>query len=459
MVEKANVEVIIKGKDQASGAMGKVGKSVDRMGAKFAKVGGIMMGVGAGMLAFAGKMVTDYAKAGDEIAKMSRRTGIATEELSEMRHVLEISGSSLGSYEKAIRRMQRAIVDADSGMAEYKEAFDTLGISMDDVMGKSPEEQFWIVRDALSEVEDFTTKAALAQDLFGRSGTELMPIIDDTAESIQGLKDEAHELNMVFDKESAAAAEAQVDALTDFKLAIEGLRNAFAKAIMPAITDFLTLLTDKLKPMIEWLSEHEGVSKMFLKIGAVLVVGGAVMMGISLLIKMLGMLTAAYITLQAFMGPAGWTALIVGASTALGLLTAYNLNVLPWGPSQAEPEQPEPQQQPPPSGYASWDVYYQHTGAYQRAGGGPQGSWWTEEERARYREQHIPLQEFARGGFVGGALGQPQLVVAHGGEYIGDRPGITVNVAGSVIAESELEGIVTKYQVQRSNRNYTLGVT
>lgn len=458
MVEKANVEVIIKGKDQASGAMGKVGKSVDRMGAKFAKAGGIMLGVGAGMLAFAGKMVTEYAKAGDEIAKMSRRTGIATEELSEMRHVAMISGTSLESFEKAIRRMQRAIVDAEGGAMEYKEAFDTLGISMDAIAGKTPEEQFWIIRDALSEVEDFTTKAALAQDLFGRSGTELMPIIDDTAESIQGLKDEAHELNMVFDKESAAAAEAQVDALTDFKLAIEGLRNAFAKAIMPAITDFLTLLTDKLKPMIEWLSEHEGVSRMFLKIGAVLAVGGAVMLGISLLIKMIGMLTAAYITLQAFMGPAGWTALGVGASVALGLLTAYNLDVLPWGPGQAEGEKPEPQRQEPPAGYASWDVYYQATGAYQRAGGGPQGSNFSEEQRADYREQHIPLQDFSGGGVVAGPLGQPQLVVAHGGEHIGNRPSVVVNVAGSVIAERELESIVTKYQVERSNRNYTLGV-
>ena len=458
MTEKANVEVIIKGKDEASAAMGKVGKSADQMAAKFAKVGGIMMAVGGGMLAMAGKMVTDYAKAGDEIAKMAKRTGIATEALSEMRHVAMISGTSLESVEKGIKKMQRTITDADQGMAEYVRTFETLGISMESIVGKTPEEQFWMLVEALGEVEDFTVKAALAQEIFGRAGTDLMPIIDDTKESIQGLKDEAHELNMVFDEESAAAAEAQVDAMTNFKLALEGLRNAFAKSIMPIMTEFLTFLTDKLKPMIEWLSEHEGVAKMFLAIAATLVVGGALMLGLSLLIKMIGMVTAAYITMQAFMGPAGWTALIVGASTALGLLTAYNLNVLPWGPGQAEEPEAPRQQQAPPAGYASWDVYYQATGAYERAGGGPQGSWFSEEQKAQYREANIPLQEFSRGGFVGGAIGQPQLVVAHGGEYIGQGAGVNVYVAGSVIAERELEGIVTKYQVKRSQRNYDLGV-
>ena len=470
MAEKANVEVIIKGTDQASGAMGKVGGSVENMGAKFTKVGGIIAAVGIGMLATAGKMVSDYAKAGDAVAKMARRTGIGTEALSEMRHVAEISGTSLGGFEKGIKKMQKTITDAASGQAEYVETFEALGVSMEDLVGKTPEEQFWILRDALSEVDDFTTKAALSQEVFGKSGTDLMPIIDDTADHIQALKDEAHELNIVFDEESAEACEDQVDAFTDFKLAIEGLRNAFAKSIMPIITEFLTFLTDKLTPMIEWLSAHEGVAKMFLGIAAVLAVGGTLMVGFGLLIKMIGMVTAAYITLQSFMGPAGWTALGVGASVALGLLTAYNLDVLPWGPGQAEAEQPAPEQQPPPAGYASWDIYYQATGAYQQAGGGPQGSWFSEEQRATYREQHVPLgegdsgvpeptiQTFAGGGFVGGALGEPQLVVAHGGEYIGDRANVVVNVGGSVVAERDLVQTVYDAMIMAKNRNVTSGV-
>ena len=458
MAEKANVEVIIKGKDQASGAMGKVGKSVENMGAKFTKVGGIIAAVGIGMLATAGKMVSDYAKAGDAVAKMARRTGIGTEALSEMRHVAEISGTSLGGFEKGIKKMQKTITDAASGQAEYVETFEALGVSMEDLVGKTPEEQFWILRDALSEVDDFTTKAALSQEVFGKSGTDLMPIIDDTADHIQALKDEAHELNIVFDEESAAAAEAQVDAWTNFTTAIEGLRNAFAKSIMPIMTEFLTFLTDKLKPMIEWLSEHEGVAKMFLGIAAVLAVGGTLMVGFGLLIKMIGMVTAAYITLQAFMGPAGWTALGVGASVALGLLTAYNLDVLPWGPSQgeAEAEATKAADQPPPEGYASWDVYYQATGAYQQAGGGPQGSWWDKDQKDAYMEGHIP--SFAGGGFVGGALGEPQLVVAHGGEYIGDRANVVVNVGGSVVAERDLVQTVYDAMIMAKNRNVTSGV-
>lgn len=412
------------------------------MSAHFGKIGLAMTAMGVSMLVAMGKMVGSYAKAGDEVAKMAKRTGLGTEALSEMRYVAQICGTELGSIEKAVKRMSRAIVDADRGLETYARSFRELGLDIAALKNMKPEDAFWTIADAIGGVENELTRAALAQEIFGRAGTDLLPMLGETTESLDALKQKAHDLNLVFDEEHAAAAEAYVDAMTDMKGALNGLKNALAESVMPTITEFINQITDKLIPVIGWLKDHPEVGQAFLKFGLIFVAGGALFLAIAGFIKLLGFMTAALITMQAFMGPAGWTALGVGASVAAGLLTAHNLGAFGWG-GEGEDVKVK-QKQEPPSGYASWDVYFAATGAYQRAGGGPGGEWWSEEQRAAYREQHIPT--FRTGGIVPGPFGQPVPVLAHGGEvFLGvgsskkERLGNTItntfNISGLVVRE------------------------
>lgn len=430
------------------------------MSAQFGKIGLAMTAMGVSMLVAMGKMVSSYAKAGDEVAKMAKRTGIGTEALSEMRYVAQICGTELGSIEKAVKRMSRSIVDADRGLETYARSFRELGLDITALKNMKPEDAFWIIADAIGGVENELTRAALAQEIFGRAGTDLLPMLGESTEAIDGLKQKAHDLNLVFDEEHAAAAEAYVDAMTDMKGALDGLKNALAESVMPTITEFINQITDKLIPVIGWLKDHPEVGQAFLKFGLVFVVGGALFLAIAGFIKLLGFLTAALITMQAFMGPAGWTALGVGAATALGVLTAQNLGAFGWGGEGEEVK--AKQQQEPPAGYASWDVYYAATGAYQRAGGGPIGEWWSEEQRTAYREQHIPT--FHTGGIVPGPIGQPRLVEALGGEVflgVGSSRGggnVYVTVQGSVIAERDLAETLRTELVKIKNRNTTTGL-
>ena len=44
------------------------------------------------------------------------------------------------------------------------------------LQGLSPEQQFQLFANALAGVVDASTRAALAQDVFGRSGTQLLPL-------------------------------------------------------------------------------------------------------------------------------------------------------------------------------------------------------------------------------------------------------------------------------------------
>ena len=64
---------------------------------------------------------------------------------------------------------------AGEQIAESIRAFDAMGISVDQLRGKAPEEQFELITSALADVADASTRAAPAPDVFGRAGTSLLP--------------------------------------------------------------------------------------------------------------------------------------------------------------------------------------------------------------------------------------------------------------------------------------------
>ena len=80
------------------------------------------------------------------------------------------------TFEKALLRQSRTILDASQGTATAVDALDLLGLTYMDVEGLSPDESFLVLADAIAGIEDPATRAAAAQEVFGRSGAELIPL-------------------------------------------------------------------------------------------------------------------------------------------------------------------------------------------------------------------------------------------------------------------------------------------
>ena len=181
------VEVVIGAKDNASPTLKKIGTNMTKMSANFKKAGTVMLAAGAALGAGMFKLADSYTKAGDEVAKMAKRTGWGVESLSELRHVADLSGSSLLAFEKGSRKLSMAIVDAAEGGATYAEALGRIGLNAEDLMGMGIEDQFWTVAGALGDVKDQTIKTATAMELFGRTGTEMFPNGRSQASVVLGL--------------------------------------------------------------------------------------------------------------------------------------------------------------------------------------------------------------------------------------------------------------------------------
>ena len=237
IVVKANTAQADKGIKGLTGRMG---------GLKTAAIGvGIAAGAAAvgGIAAFAKSSISAFAQAGDEVQKMSLRVGFSTEALSELKHAAELSGTSLGSLENGVKRMQRTILDAENGLSTAVDAFEMLGVEMADVESKSPEEQFTLLSNALADVEDASRRSALAQQVFGRAGTQLLPMLAAGKDGLAAMRQEAHDLGMVFDQDAANSAAEYNDSLTRLQGAFQGIQFAVGEALIPVLIPLIEKMT------------------------------------------------------------------------------------------------------------------------------------------------------------------------------------------------------------------------
>jgi len=158
--------------------------------------------VGVAMLA----MVKSTATFGDNLNKMSLKTGESTKTLSGLAFAAGRAGTDIGTVEKGIKRAAANMYDASQGIGEAKGAFDELGISATNTDGtlRKGSELLFEFADKTKGMTDATKKAALAQDIFGRAGVDLLPLFADGAEGMHSLMEEADRLGVVMDDTTAA---------------------------------------------------------------------------------------------------------------------------------------------------------------------------------------------------------------------------------------------------------------
>ncbi len=190
------------------------------------------------------KMVKQYVETGDMIHKMALRTGFAAVTLSELAFAADISGANITMLEKGVKKMAKTIVDASFGLETYLRVFRLLGLEVEDLLAMDPEKQFLTIGNAIASIENPTLQAAAAVDVFGRSGTMLLPLFKEGVEGMAKLRKEAHTLGIIFDEEAAAKAAKLRDAQTSLKGSVQGLSMAILTDLIPVLTTVTKSFTD-----------------------------------------------------------------------------------------------------------------------------------------------------------------------------------------------------------------------
>ncbi|OHB58786.1 MAG: hypothetical protein A2Y12_00090 [Planctomycetes bacterium GWF2_42_9] len=263
----ADKSKLMRGLRAAETDIKKWGKSISSFGAK-------MMGVGTAILTPLIGAAKYFSTFGDNIAKMSKRTGVSVESLSALGFAAEQSGSNIETLEKGIRKMQQSILDSNMGLKTTTDIFAMLGLNASSFSGLKPEEQFRLLADRLSQIQDPSQRAAIAMKLLGKSGTALLPMLEKGAAGLDELMEEAKRLGLVLSSEDAASAEELNDALNRMWRTIKMSFANIGAAIAPIITDLSNKIAVIVGKISNWIKENRGLVRMVLYLAASLVAAG-----------------------------------------------------------------------------------------------------------------------------------------------------------------------------------------
>jgi hypothetical protein len=299
---------LIRGLSRASRRLKAFGAGVQAIGAGISGVGMRMAGLGAAMITPLLGAARVFSEMGDTLAKMSARTGISVEALSELGFVAHQSGSDLESLEIGVKRMQKAIAGAATGSKEATAMLAHLGLTVADLSSLSPEEQFKLIADRISKIDNPTMRAAAALQLFGRSGTNLLPVINRGAAGIEALQEEARRLGLTISTTDAKAAEVFHNTLNALWQTVKRGVFAVGAELAPTLKDLATWVTDLVVRGTAWIKVNRGLIVAVLKIAAVVVTAGVALVVLGYAVSTIGAIFT------------GLGAIVAGIGTALSLL-------------------------------------------------------------------------------------------------------------------------------------------
>lgn len=211
-----------------------IGASLRSAGAEFIAFAGVTLSVGVALQKFKGAI--DLA---DETRDLSIRLGTSTETLSAFGYAATQTGTDMETLGKGLKVLAKNAADSLNPTSEQAKVFDALGVKVTDAEGKLRDlgELVPEIADKFASLKDGTTKAALAQALFGRAGLDLTEFLNSGAQGLDEFAKKASELGIVIDTETAAKADAFNDTLGDLKALTSGLALAVAQELLPGMTE------------------------------------------------------------------------------------------------------------------------------------------------------------------------------------------------------------------------------
>ena len=209
-----------------------LGKALKVGGIATAALGAAMAGA-TGAIVGGAKSVSEY---GDKVDKMSQKLGLSTDAYQKWDYVLNLAGTDMQSTAAGLKTLTNKLDDAKNGNEGAIAAFERLGISMEQAANMSREDLFAAAISGFQQMEDSTERAALANDLFGRSGQNLAPLFNTSSEATQEMINRAEEYGMIMSQDAVAASAAFQDSLTTLSGTVDGLKNRLLSEFLPSMT-------------------------------------------------------------------------------------------------------------------------------------------------------------------------------------------------------------------------------
>ncbi|MEQ0946944.1 hypothetical protein ABLR35_00280 [Pseudomonas aeruginosa] len=233
-------QILISAVDQTKTAFDSIKRGLGGLTDTAKSVNGVLANLGVGVsLAGIGAMIKSSIDSADALDEMAQRTGIAVESLSLLVPAAELSAVSTEKFEAGLKKLATGMLEAATGSEASAQNFDALGVAVQNQDGtlRDSEQVLLDLADRFQAMPDGAEKAALAVDIFGKAGAEMIPFLNQGREGIGALKQEAAELGLQLSADTAAQAGNFNDALDKLKLATQSIGNQIIASLLPALND------------------------------------------------------------------------------------------------------------------------------------------------------------------------------------------------------------------------------
>jgi hypothetical protein len=268
---------------EATGAL----QSIANVGSKLTGMLGAL-GAGAAVAAFAG-WIKGAIDATDAASDLSQKTGIAIKDLAGLELAYQMGGMGAEALASTQTKLAKAMVDGSEG-------FEKIGVKSRNLDGslKSNRQMMSEVADRFAGMEDGAEKTALAIEIFGKSGADMIPMLNGGSAGLQEMDDMAAKLGLTLSDKAVEQAGAFNDTLDLLMLGGQGVARGIAAELLPTLSSlagsFLTSMTqgDRLKNTAQFLANvlkilytvGVGIVEVFSTVGKTLGAAGAQLIAI-----------------------------------------------------------------------------------------------------------------------------------------------------------------------------------
>jgi hypothetical protein len=184
-------------------------------------------------------LATNSIKGADAMNDLAQKTGVSVEALARFKKAASVSGTDLEGVSKALVKLSKGMYDAaTTGKGPAAEAFKTLGISATDASGKlkTSEQVMLEVANRFKTMPDGAEKTAIALQLFGKAGADMIPMLNMGGDAIDKM---STKMTAAFAKK----ADEYSDKLAILQGKIGGIGTSIAIALLPALDLLANVLT------------------------------------------------------------------------------------------------------------------------------------------------------------------------------------------------------------------------
>lgn len=241
-----------------------------------AVAGGAIAAAGAAIFAIA----KSSAEAADEAGKAAQKIGVNAQAYQELAFAAKLADVEQESLQTGLKILNKNIVEAAGGNKELADAFAQVGIKLQQSRALTLLERFQLkagelkdvpktlitadqallkLADVFAKAPDGPQKTAAALQFLGKSGADLIPLLNSGSQEIAKLGTEANRLGVVFSQDAIAKSEEFNDTLTILEAAITGVKNAVGQVFIPELTTLAKLLTEFVvknrDAIVEWVQK------------------------------------------------------------------------------------------------------------------------------------------------------------------------------------------------------------